>query len=162
MKNKFNMNQLWDELHRIGSEMGFSWLNNHQATYFWKPINSSSACFLAKSTERKKWDTGEESCWFWLEGNSKSSNYKNAGQNEVYWCISESQQIVVSWLVLWNAKKNKCWDWSWVKSAYTFYGFSYFFRRQTLRGGREMKLRKGDIYSQQQPNIQKSRKKTFW
>lgn len=42
--------------------------------------------------------------------------------------------------------------------AYTFYGFSYFFRRQTLRGGREMTLSKGEIHSQQQPNIQEQKK----
>jgi len=38
-------------------------------------------------------------------------------------------------------------------SAYTFYGFSYFFHRQTLRGGRETELRKGELHSQQQPDI---------
>lgn len=46
------------------------------------------------------------------------------------------------------------------ESAYTFYGFSYFFRRQTFRRGREMELRKGEIHSQQQPNIQK--RKNIW
>lgn len=38
------------------------------------------------------------------------------------------------------------------EGAYTFYGFSYFFLRQTLKGGREMELKKGEIHSQQQPN----------
>lgn len=45
------------------------------------------------------------------------------------------------------------------ENAYTYYGFSYFFRCQTLEeGGREMGLRKGERHSQQIPNIKKSRK----
>lgn len=143
--------------------MGFSWLNNHQATYFWKPIRQLLSLLfreLAKSTEREKSGTfGEQCCWFWLEGSSKSSNYKNTEQTEVYWCISESQRIAL--LVLWIAKKGeKMLRLILGAGAYTFYGFSYFFRRQTLRGGREMELSKGDIHSQQQPNIQEQ--KNIW
>lgn len=44
------------------------------------------------------------------------------------------------------------------ESAYTFYGFSYFFRRQTLRGCREIELRKAETDSQQQPRHPKEPK----
>lgn len=71
---------------------------------------------------------------------SKSSNYKHSGQNEVYCCIFESQRIIS--LLVCELQNNKVLRLTLVVSVYTFYGFSYFFLRQTLRGGREMELRK--------------------
>lgn len=54
---------LWDELHRIGSEMILSGLNNHQATYFWKPIKQLLGLLFSSMLTL-------------LRGNSKSYHYQ--------------------------------------------------------------------------------------
>lgn len=114
--NKFNMNWLWEELHRTGSEIGVV-LNNHQATYFWKLIKQLKS---PKSAERIMWD-------------SKSSSYIKRrtewGVLVHFW--KQTDHFVVSFV---KCKKKKCWDWSWVKVHIPFTAFPIFFVVKPLEG----------------------------